>query len=145
MNRFEHYSPKSQPTAAGRKTMDMRNRHMFKKPNIELPENLAGPKIRMGSSKAKRSKKDKASPVKKSPINYKKILSDRSSSPNSNLSDEIYWSDFLNLTFATKIFSKDSEYIYELGNIYAAQKLIDEAMSNIIPNIQVYKRLAGHI
>lgn len=72
-------------------------------------------------------------------------ISDRSSSPKSNLSDEIYWSDFLNLSFATKIFSKNSDYMYELGNIYAARTQIDKAMSEIIPNIQVYKRLATHI
>lgn len=49
------------------------------------------------------------------------------------------------MSFATKIFSKDSDYVYELGNIFAARTIIDEAMSQIIPNIQVYKRLATHI
>lgn len=73
------------------------------------------------------------------------LISDHSSGKQSNLSNEIYWSDFLNLSFSTKIFSKDSEYIYELGNIYAARAQIDAGMSEIIPNIHVYKRLASHI
>ena len=73
------------------------------------------------------------------------LISDHSSGRQSNLSNEIYWSDFLNLSFSTKIFSRDSDYIYELGNIYAARAQIDAGMSEIIPNIHVYKRLAGHI
>lgn len=39
------------------------------------------------------------------------ILSDKSSQ-KSNFSNEIFWSDYLNLSFNTKIFSKNSDYIY---------------------------------
>ena len=72
------------------------------------------------------------------------IISDKSSQ-KSNFSNEIFWSDYLNLSFNTKIFSQSSDYIYELGNIYAAKNEIDEGLSEIIPNIKVYKRLASHI
>lgn len=72
-------------------------------------------------------------------------LVDDDGSPRSALSNEIYWSDFLNLSFNTKIFSKNSEYMYELSNIFSAKEAIDKGMSEIIPNIHVYKRLAGHI
>ena len=72
------------------------------------------------------------------------IISDKSSHA-SNFSNEIFWSDYLNLSFNTKIFSQNSNYIYELGNVYAAKNEIDEGLSEIIPNIKVYKRLASHI
>ena len=35
--------------------------------------------------------------------------------------------------------------MYELSNIFAARETIDKGMSAIIPDIHVYKRLAGHI
>ena len=70
------------------------------------------------------------------------IISDKSSQNNSNFSNEIFWSDYLNLSFNTKIFSQNSDYIYELGNIFAAKNMIDEGLSEIIPNIKVYKHLA---
>ena len=58
------------------------------------------------------------------------IISDKSSQ-KSNFSNEIFWSDYLNLSFNTKIFSQNSDYIYELGNIYAAKNEIDEGLSGI--------------
>ena len=33
----------------------------------------------------------------------------------------------------------NSEYIYELENIYAAKSKIEEVLSEIVPNIEVYK------
>ena len=51
----------------------------------------------------------------------------------------------MNLSFTTKIFSKNSDYVNELDNIFAARTIIDEAMSQIIPNISAYKRLSTHI
>lgn len=72
------------------------------------------------------------------------VVSDKSSQ-RSNFSNEVFWSDYLNLSFNTKIFSQNSAYIYELGNIYAAKNQIDEGLSEIIPNIKVYKHLASQI
>ena len=51
------------------------------------------------------------------------------------------WPDFLNLSFATNIFQKDSDYVRELGSIQAARAQIEEAMNQVIlkaANIQVY-------
>lgn len=62
------------------------------------------------------------------------ILSDISSQ-QSKISNENVWIDFMNLSFNTKIFSMNCEYIYELENIYATKAIIDEVLSEIIPNI----------
>ena len=43
------------------------------------------------------------------------------------------WPDFLNLSFATKIFEKDSDYVRALGSIQAAKAQIEEAVTQIIP------------
>jgi hypothetical protein len=55
------------------------------------------------------------------------------------------WSEVLNLSFNTAIFSNSNDYIAELGNIYGAKALIDQALSAIIPQIQNYRSLAAHV
>ena len=56
------------------------------------------------------------------------------SSQQSNFSNEVIWQDYLNLNFQTSIFSENSEYMYELGNIYAARNELDEMIGEIISN-----------
>ena len=45
----------------------------------------------------------------------------------------------------TSIFGQNHEYIYQLGNIYAAKAIIDSVLSEIIPNVQNYKNLSKFV
>ena len=49
------------------------------------------------------------------------------------------------MSFNTKIFSQNNNYIYELGNIYGAKAIIDSALSSIIPNVKNYSKLAKYV
>ena len=49
------------------------------------------------------------------------------------------------MSFNTKIFSQNNNYIYELGNIYGAKAIIDSALSSIIPNVKNYNKLAKYV
>lgn len=49
------------------------------------------------------------------------------------------------MNFNTTIFSKNNDYILELGNIYHAKQQIDTALTNIIPNVKNYQSLAQYI
>lgn len=69
------------------------------------------------------------------------ILSDNGSH-ESRHSNQMLWSEMLNMNFNTQIFSQNNDYILELGNIYGAKALIDSALSQIIPNVKNYKNLA---
>ena len=46
------------------------------------------------------------------------------------------WSDHLNMSFNTTIFTQNHNYIYELGNIYAAKATIESALNQVVPNIK---------
>ena len=51
----------------------------------------------------------------------------------------------MNLNFNTKIFSKNCDYIYELGNLYAAKASIDSALTEIMPEMQQQTRVAQFV
>lgn len=72
------------------------------------------------------------------------IISDNMSN-HSRFSDQKLWSEVLNTNFNTSIFSKNNEYILDLGNIYTAKQNIDDALTQIIPNVKDYKELATYV
>jgi hypothetical protein len=73
-------------------------------------------------------KKNSAAGTQNMIISPKEILSDYGSH-NSIYSDQMLWSEVLNTNFSTNIFSKNNDYILEMGNIYSAKQTIDEALS----------------
>lgn len=55
------------------------------------------------------------------------------------------WSEVLNLSFNTSIFSNNNDYITELGHIHGAKALVDQALSALIPHLKNYRSLAAHV
>ena len=53
---------------------------------------------------------------------------------HSVLSNQQMWSEVLNMNFSTQIFTKSSDYICELSNIYAARAQIDSTLSKLMPH-----------
>ena len=51
----------------------------------------------------------------------------------------------MNLRFNTQIFTQNSDYILELGNIYAAKAQIDQTLSEIMPTLINEKKLAKQV
>ena len=74
----------------------------------------------------------------------KEFISDNTSF-KSNHSNEVNWSDHLNLRFNTQIFTQNSDYIVELGNIYAAKAQIDQTLSEIMPSLNMEKKIAKSV
>lgn len=53
---------------------------------------------------------------------------------HSMLSNQQLWSDVLNMNFTTDIFTKSSDYICELSNIYAAREQINTSLRKLVPS-----------
>ena len=51
----------------------------------------------------------------------------------------------MNLSFNTGIFTKNCDYIFELGNIYAAKAQIDAALTEIMPDMQQNTRVGRFV
>ena len=65
---------------------------------------------------------------------------------HSMLSNQQMWSEVLNMNFSTQIFTKSSDYICELSNIYAARAQIDASLSKLMPNFSPQnKHMRKHV